>query len=260
MGFGDDVITTGIVKRAFAKVGKPLAVGDGTAIRWSEVFDGNPKIAREVYPGCLWVNQVKGNRPYLDYTATNQKVKQTYNYSYRVEPGEIFLSDSEKGKYAHLSGFVYIEPNVKGSYAGNKDWGFDNWQRVVDAIPDVRFMQGIGKRLRRVDQFETDSFRDAARMLSHAALFVGTDGGLHHAAAALGIRGVVVWGGLAPPEVLGYATHINLSAGGKACGMQSKCEHCRKAMAAIKPEMVIESIRNALDTDARQTGALQNCV
>jgi hypothetical protein len=47
-------------------------------------------------------------------------------------------------------------------------------------------------------------------LLKHSNHFIGIDSFLHHGAAALGVRGVTVWGGTNPKK-LGYAEHVNLS-------------------------------------------------
>jgi len=181
-----------------------------------------------------------GNRPYID-KVRSKPGKIAFNYDFRVEPGEIFFHPSELRH--DQKDFIYIEPNVKGTFSGNKDWGFENWQKVVQALP-YRFIQGKGRRLEGVEQVGTNSFRDGCALLSNAALFVGTDGGLHHAAAALKVPSVVVWGGLAPPSVLGYASHTNLHNGASACGSSAACEHCKKALAGITVEMVVDAIRS----------------
>jgi ADP-heptose:LPS heptosyltransferase len=236
MGFGDHILTTAIVRRAATKhPGKKIAVGDGTRIIWSEVFDGNPHLTREVVPDCIWVHDSPGRRPYIREIHDWGYV---FNKDYRAEPGELFLEG-----WGPVN-VVYIEPNVKGSNTVNKDWGFDHWQRVVDTLPDVDFIQGRGRRLAGVAQYDTASFRDACGLLLHADFFVGTDGGLHHAAAAIGKRAVVLWSGFVNPEILGYETHVNLCEADTFCGRFASCSHCQSAMERIKVETVVEAIRS----------------
>jgi hypothetical protein len=233
-------------------------VGDGARVIWEEVFQHSPRLAREPYPGCIWVNNTMGNRLYIDYDRT-QREKLAYRETFRAEPGEIFLQDDEIAQYRPYRNFIYIEPTVKGTFSNNKDWGFDNWQRVVDAIPDYRFIQGIGpfqrKVLHGVEAVPTKTFRDACALLSVADCFLGTDGGLHHAAAALGKPAVIVWGGLVSPVILGYGSHINLHCGVKSCGNYKSCEHCRAALAWVKPQMVVDAFRTLAVT--RKTRVLQ---
>jgi ADP-heptose:LPS heptosyltransferase len=241
IGFGDDFIVTSIVKKAYAKHNKPICVGDGRDIKWEEVFDNNPKLSKAVYPGAVWVNNVMFNRPYIDNLKTTPE-RVVYNPNFKAEPGEIFLTDAERGRFKD-SGFIYIEPNIKGSFGGNKDWGFEKWQEVVKHLP-YRFIQGKGRKLDGVEQIQTGSFREACALLERSDFFVGTDGGLHHAAAALGKRAVVVWGGLVSPKILGYDAHINLHSGTHSCGSPKACAHCRKALDWITVDMVCDAIRS----------------
>jgi hypothetical protein len=52
---------------------------------------------------------------------------------------------------------------------------------------------------------------------------------------------VVLFGGFIPPQVTGYPTHTNLTAGSAACGKLQSCSHCRAAMDAISVEKVMKS-------------------
>ena len=164
--------------------------------------------------------------------------------SFRCEPGELFLDETAWPD----RDFVYIEPNVKadGIYKDNKDWGFDKWQQVVDALPGIRFLQGLGRKLEGVEQRPTKSFRDACGLLLHANLFVGTDGGLHHAAAALSKPGVIVWGGLINPLITGYPSLDILCKAKSFCGSLTPCSHCREALDMITVEMVVDAITSRL--------------
>lgn len=174
------------------------------------------------------------------------KEKFTWRREFKATPGEIRFTEEELEIWPQEN-FVYIEPNVKGWLGPNKDWGFEKWQAVVQFLPTIRFIQGPGKKLDGVEQAATDSFRQACALLSKAALFIGTDGGLHHAAAALGKPAVVVWGGYTHPRNLGYETHINLQAPGvDPCGFTIPCQHCRTAMDRITVKEVVQAIKNEL--------------
>ena len=244
MGAGDDFIVTSIVKKAYAKHGKPICVGDGRDIKWEEVFDHNPKFARTIEPDAVWVHNIMFDRPYIDYFKTTTE-RMSYRHTFHVEPGEIFFHPQELRH--KQTDFVYIEPNTKGTFSGNKDWGFEKWQSVVNLLPGVRFIQGRGRLLEGVEQVETRTFRDACALLSRAKFFVGTDGGLHHASAALGLQAVVVWGGLVSPKILGYDTHINLHSGTSSCGSYGPCSHCKQALEWVKIEQVVNAIRSLAD-------------
>jgi ADP-heptose:LPS heptosyltransferase len=94
--------------------------------------------------------------------------------------------------------------------------------------------------------------RQASAVLAGAALLISPEGGLHHAAAALGLRAVVIFGGFISPATTGYDLHRNFFTGGQACGMRLACAHCAEAMARITPEEVAAAAREQLE-DARET-------
>jgi len=245
VGFGDALLGTGIARKAREKhPNRPICIGDGTSIEWvPDVHDNNPHLSRTIVPGCIWVQCHKGFRPYADNERSTAD-KFVWKRDFKASPGEIFLTDEEKEKWADFKDSVYIEPNIKGWLGPNKDWGFDRWQEVVNRMPHVSFVQGQGRTLDGVNvtQLDTESFRDACGLLYHCSLFVGTDGGMHHAAAAFGKKAVVIWGGYTHPRNLGYDFHTNLHAGVEPCGNTKPCDHCKRAMDKITVEMVVKAI------------------
>ena len=246
MGFGDALLGVGRAKRARLRhPDKKICIGNGQVVEWiPEVHDGNPYLLRSPEPGCLWVHSHKSFRPYVDIEKSTE-TKYTWKRDFKAYPGELFLSEEELDVWKDYKGAVYIEPNIKGWLGPNKDWGFERWQAVVNALPEVQWVQGQGKTLEGVTQLDTESFRDACCLLAHCSLFVGTDGGLHHAAAALDKKAVVIWGGYTHPRNLGYETHTNLHQGGEPCGNVKACDHCKKAMDKITVEMVVRAISAA---------------
>ena len=64
--------------------------------------------------------------------------------------------------------------------------------------------------LEGVRPIETADFRAACAALAGARAAVLPEGGLHHAAAALDIPAVVIFGAMTSPANTGYASHVNL--------------------------------------------------
>lgn len=260
MGAGDDIIATGLA-RGLKEKGKRAAFGDGRKILWGPfseaMFAHNPNIARPGSEGAKdleWIAHYKGARKY------NKLVNGawTWNYDFKVTPGEFFFSDGEKRSAEYLreslNGFVVVEPNVEWhkSVAGNKDWGEDKYRELTKKLqshgaPIVQFIHKNSKRrLRGVTTIECHSFREAIAMLAMARLYVGPEGGMHHAAAAVGIKAVVIMGGFIPPAVIGYDDHINLTGGATACGSIKPCQHCQEAMKNISVDSVYSSAMGLL--------------
>lgn len=258
MGLGDNLMATGLARGAQAR-GKRIAFGDGRKIIWDhhsrDIFQNNPNIAlpgTERRPDVAWIPFYKGSRIYNRKGPDDRWI---WNMDFRPTPGEIIFSESEKCDGRRFGrGFVLIEPNVETwkQVAPNKDWGFDRYQVVADRLRNIgcrvmQFHHISGRpKLDRVEVALTHSFRDALAIMSHAALYVGPEGGLHHGAAAVGIPAVVLFGGFIPPQVTGYSTHTNLTGGAEACGRYTPCQHCKEAMAAIAEDEVIASAERHL--------------
>jgi Glycosyltransferase family 9 (heptosyltransferase) len=250
VGFGDEIIASGLARGARER-GKRIAFGDGHAIQWGpwcrEIFKGNPNIAP---PGSEWAKDLEWIAHYKGHRLYNKASngRWVWNYEFHPVPGEFFFDDIEKyvaSKYAR--GFVVVEPNVPWhkSVAANKDWGDGKYEQVAQVLMDagfhvVQFKHRNSRRLIKGAQIvELPKFRHVIAVLQRAALYIGPEGGMHHAAAAVGIKAVVIFGGFIPPEVTGYSGHINLTGGAKACGNITSCLHCRNAMAAIDVDDVI---------------------
>jgi ADP-heptose:LPS heptosyltransferase len=249
MGFGDDIIGTGIAKTALRR-GYRAAFGNGRKIIWGpwseEIFRHNRNIARpgdEQADDIEWINYYKGNRHYNKLNKAG--TRWIWNYEFKAKPGEIFFDVAEK-EYGNNAGafFVVIEPNVPWhkSVAPNKDWGLQRYQQVANRLllsghDVVQFSHGRD-RLQGVRVVKTPTFRHALAVLNRASLAVVPEGGLHHGAAALGIPAVVIFGGFVPPQVTGYAMHINLNGNAEACGSLARCTHCREALDRITVDEV----------------------
>lgn len=240
MGIGDEIMVTGQARQLQEldshKVG---VIGKDGKPRWHFIWQNNPRIAR---PGVDHIYQPlvnhSGRRPYVE---RYNKEKWWYT-NWKVIPGEIYLSKSELTFGVRYSGKIIIEPNIKAYASQNKSWGFDNFQRLVHLSPDLPWAQfSYGQKLLQgVGVIETRDFRHACAVMNFARAYVGPDGGLHHAAAAFGVPGVVIFGGMISPLNTGYECHINMvgkcERGLHPCGMRIDNLCCRKAMNSITPE------------------------
>ena len=131
----------------------------------------------------------------------------------------------------------------------NRDWGFDKWQQVVNELKDdfVFFQSSFGKDriLQNVINLHNVNFRKSCALLSNADLFIGIEGGMHHAAAALNKKAVVIFGGFINPSITGYDFHKNLfiKNNESPCGAKNTCKHCIKCMELITVKMVTKEIK-----------------
>lgn len=247
MGFGDELMCTGEVKRAQARDPRPVVILDrhGNPRRHA-LFENNPRIAYQRSPLNQEIINGSSARPYI-VGKTDQKW--TWKH-YRPEPGELYFNESENLLGQQYQGHIFLEPNVRERDGQNKDWGWNRWQALIPLLEGLPLAQAGSANaaiLPGVRHFVTQSFREACALLSHSRAFVGTEGGLHHAAAALGLPAVVILGGFISPAVTGYDGHRNLFEGdGLGCGSRRPCQHCREAMHKITPEIVAQNLREII--------------
>ena len=254
VGLGDNIMATGMARAKVKGTAKRAAFGDGKKIIWdhhsAQIFKYNPSIAP---PKCEndrdleWIHFYRGNRVYNHHDTENNRW--VWNYGFKAIPGEIFLDTMEKRfaiSHVPVDDYVVIEPNVQTGKLGtiNKDWGLKNYQKLADdlrrkGVPIVQPIYDGARQLVGVPKVKTQNFRYALAVMERAKAYVGPEGGLHHAAAAFGKPGVVIFGGFIPPSVTGYAIHRNLTGlTDSFCGSLAPCDHCRTALDSITVDQV----------------------
>ena len=262
----------------------PVAIGDGSRLIGSPVFDNNPRLAapRDLAAArpVQWLHNYGHHRPYHQPTDHSHKRDKTQPWRFTgwrvrdVGPGELYFTEAEidtaqKARKAIPPGpFVVIEPTLKRNAPPNKQWGFENYVAVTRTLSanGVRLIQlgpASTESIPGVDFVVTDTFRQACAILADAALFLGNEGGLHHAAAALGVPAVVIFGGYTSPWNTGYEGHVNFYADhpDSPCGQRLPCDHCRVCMDSIAPAAVAEAALTLLSTRRKRWPAISgmNC-
>lgn len=253
MGIGDQLIATGLARGAAARR-KKIAFGDGKRILWdansAAIFAGNPNIAPPHGTSINtdyeleWIPFYKGNRLYNRHMPGRWE----WNHEFRCIPGEVFLTDKERAlaKLAGKKPYIVMEPNPSAkSPVANKQWPFDRYEAVArvlqaEGFEVVQLHYPGARSLKAARGIPCPTFRHGLAVLEGARLYVGGEGGMHHGAAAVGVGGVVLFGGFIPNGVTGYAIHDNLTGGAEACGSLAPCAHCKAAMEAITVAEVLE--------------------
>lgn len=264
MEYGDEIMGSGLARGAHAR-GVKIAFGDGRKIIWNEcahlIFRGNPNVAapgQERADNLEWIEHYSGARRYYRFGSGERR--QMIFASGTQRPGELFFDPSEL-EFAERVGddFIVVEPNTVNDAPNkqwgrqNKRWGLDRYRGVAHLLRDrgfrvVQFDAGA-QAIDGIERIATPSFRTACAVLARAALYVGPEGGLHHACAASPVNtpAVVIFGGFVSPAVTGYAQHVNLFTGeGLGCGNLDPCEHCRVCMSKISVEQVIDAAMSLL--------------
>jgi ADP-heptose:LPS heptosyltransferase len=281
VGVGDKLMAIGDAWTAFQlDPSRKVGIGDGGAIDMIDYdlcwgLDHFLATPADIGANPLqWVISTPGNRPYIDYDAMRKElfdrdgdriskrrklVSRLGHYihraNYRAKPAPLVLKPEEEAFAAQLAQrgpFVLIEPNIKPSAPPSKVWPARYYGMVAQELDrDVPVYQLTGTDqpvLPGLKTIKAPSFRMALAALKASTLYIGPEGGLHHGAAAVDTKAVVIFGGFISPDVTGYRSHINLTGGVTyACGTRhGGCKHCEQAMANISPADVVDAARKLL--------------
>jgi len=136
----------------------------------------------------------------------------------------------------------------------NKQWYQERFQNVVDALAgEVDFIQlgaASDPALRHAKDLRgATSVREAATILHHARLYVGTVGFLMHVARAVECPSVIIFGGREAPWQSGYVCNSNLYSAVPCapCWRANTCEFDRQCMRDISVEDVVSAIRQMME-------------
>lgn len=238
MGWGDELMAAGEAM----SLGGVVAIKDRNGNhRYHSAWENNPSIAKPGQKYSRFIVNSPGFRPY--FNAVNQSA---WSWSaYRPKPARFYFSEDEIDfAQTHGGGFLVVEPHLKAKQESvNRDWGWDNFARVTSSVEAdwVQFGETKPKLLPNARWIQTPTPRHMAAVLANAKAFLSPEGGIHHTAAALNLKGVVLFGGFIAPQVTGYKMHKNIFIGdGLGCGMRVKCNHCADAWSKIKPDRIIK--------------------
>lgn len=244
MGIGDEIMVIGSARRLRLRDPRRVRVLDRNGrARWDAMWSGLGYIARPQEIGDFQeLRDGSGCRPYIDYARTTPE-RWAYT-TWLAEPGELAgVTPLEAAR-----GTILVEPQIKANASPNKQWG--QWQALVDLRPDLPWAQMCPPgqpALRGVQRIETSSFLTACGGLLACRSAVLPEGGLHHAAAALCRRVVVLFGGMTSPRNTGYGLHVNLAVDDpEALGWRIPHPACARAWASIAPERVLAALEKTL--------------
>lgn len=276
MGYGDEIMASGQAWKAYSKNFRRCVITTYNGVpRWSDMWLNLPFIVNpmleDIAAGDKAFNYIVNGpqcRPYLQYpwkmpdaqTFTDWRA-QDYIGRLRFSAEEYAIAIGElqkahhpisQGNWKTIKPIVFIEPTINPEGNPNKQWGLHNWFELMEICEkEFRFIicgryltDEIRTLLPNNYKFiPTQTFREAACIMSLCSSAVLPESGLAHAAGALSFPAVVLFGSVSPVETFGYDTAVNFGSEGW-CGRWSKCGHCTQNWENITPEMVRTALRN----------------
>lgn len=259
MGYGDEIMAAGRAQALSRTGGAPvLIVGNDGTPRWSEVWENIPEIIGpltgrkdgQILKDGPWC------RPYIATWGTweNKPMATFSRWKARDYRATLKLSAAENDRKRQLGEkygpYIVIEHRKKPSASPNKDLGLDKWQEIAHALGETAQIVQVGRDRRNIldgAAYEpTPRFRDAMAVIAGASLYVGMEGGFHHAAAGFKVPAVVIFGHFINEITTGYPDHANIGSGGH-CGRWAPCPDCRRELDSIEPDDVVARANELLD-------------
>jgi len=266
-GLGDSILFNSVVYELGRQTGKSYLIGT----RHREIYRGNPhatllpfsqNLNYKIFglPARLLGLRIHNIDYYFEGRPPKRHILQLLCERVGLKPAierpTIYLSPEERARKDLPpigKPWVAIQSTGLSTWTENKNWGVENFRAVVQALQSqVAFVQlgassdpSLGVDLELQGKIKP---RDACVLLRQCRAFVGQVGFLMHAAAAVNVPSVIVYGGFEAPWQSGYPMNLNLYSDVECapCWLESNCPHEKKCMAMIKPEIVVEKTKSLL--------------
>ncbi len=184
---------------------------------------------------------------------------------YRTLRTEIAFDDDELERLGRAlalpTAYAVVKPTGKTSVTTKKEWGLENFQAVIDAFPDVAWVQpgapdeplleGV------IDLRGKTNLRELFYLIANARFTLTIEGLYNHIAGAFTNPSFVVYSGHFFPEAFDYDNTIAIIQNGLP-----SCSPCfadgsrdcpipgKPCMSELTPEFAIDTIRKTLEPHA----------
>lgn len=184
-----------------------------------------------------------------------------YPITFKDVTPKVYLSKAEGMELQESlrlpSRFWIVQSQGKLTFTKNKEWGADNFAKVVSGLSDLTWVQvGLANDARIpgcVDlRGKTPSLRKLAFVISKAQGVVCLEGLLNHMAASLKILSIVICSGLVPFKYASYPTSTLITVDKLPtcypCMRRAPCNILDKpCMNPISPQEVINVIKSKIE-------------
>lgn len=270
MGWGDYIMTTGVVRRL--KNQNPnlqvlIKEPYNNTKQYKDIFYKNPyitsvdlfnnklpyvKIPRvlaginnELNDKIIWKKErvaevgdlyIKNEEKKFAEDSINAIFEHWKNKNKKLPRGLIFLSDTAKRNIILNNKIVNYEHYV------NKEWGRNKWKEFIKITSkDYILVKTTNSKDNTIEGLYSIicDFRTNYAIMEKCDFYIGNEGGLSHLWAITRKRAIVFFGHWIPPHVTGYPFHLNLSKNtNDHCGSLTKCKTCMNFFKDLEPEYI----------------------
>ena len=158
------------------------------------------------------------------------------NKNKKLPRGIIFLSDTAKRNIILNNKIVNYKHYV------NKEWGRNKWEEFIKITSkDYILVKTTNSKDNTIEGLYSIicDFRTNYAIMEKCDFYIGNEGGLSHLWAITRKRAIVFFGHWIPPHVTGYPFHLNLSKNtNDHCGSLTKCKTCMNFFKDLEPEYI----------------------
>ncbi len=173
----------------------------------------------------------------------------------------IFLSDLERAQKILPKSdkpWLAIQSAGNAKWTDNKNWGADKFVRLAKMLSAQFSLVQLGTPgdptlPGALDLCGKIGIRQVFQVLGECSGFVGLEGFLMHAATAIEIPAVIIYGGFTAPWQTGYKTNVNLfnPLPCAPCWLESQCPYQKRCLEEITPEQVAAAVAETMAKDAQ---------
>ncbi len=172
---------------------------------------------------------------------------------------DVFLTKEDEN-FAKKKLLKYTNPiiiHISSRCSKNQEWPLERWEELVKQLPEFTFIQiGLTKTDSKVkgtvDLRNTTTIQEAIALIKYSKLFLGVDSVFAHAANAVNIKGIVLFGP-SNPEIWGHDNNMNIYKNVNCAPCidiieGQACPHEKKCMTKISVKEVVELVNSSIKT------------
>ena len=190
-----------------------------------------------------------------------QSINFNLNINYENLKNEIFFSNEEidifKKKFNLPHEYGLVQSGGKVSFTPNREWGSENFQKVINDLKNVNWVQIGGNNdiiLKNTNYFYYgNSLRELAYIVSNSKFFLCQEGFYYHLANAFLTKKFLIMSGFMHRNNIFYKNNNNIFIHQTdklecyPCYKLYKCDSCKKNLQLIKPSNVVQIIKSNID-------------
>jgi ADP-heptose:LPS heptosyltransferase len=238
---GDQLLMTGVAKLIKKKYNYNIII----LTKFPELFENNPniyktyKITTQSFFSNIFVKLLKKiNSDFIKefmHESADKKIFNLKNYQsihianyhslnlnlnlkFKNYKNEIFFSDKEHKFFKENLNlpckFALIQSQSKTSFTPNREWGLQNFQKIVDSTPQINWIQ-IGKKtdtqIRNTYSFYTKfNLRELAYIIYRSRLLLCLEGFYYHLANSFRTKKILIMSGFMSVKNIYYKNNNNI--------------------------------------------------